>query len=226
MPAQYFSSGYSLPIPAPSKESQRSPYSAQTYYLAPQAAEENMYSAASASTSYTNTSFGRASSPYSPDVFTSRQYIPDLYDAGAYTPKYCDSRNYVSSNHTYSNRSASNSTNAGRSVQNMDFSEYMNKRAASIMDPVPLDRSMVTQAQTSGKLNDKHRQLVDKQREAAGRLAHFRERYHEGLRDAREVQQELEWTQQKVQSLKSKAQRKYGKEYARAQSRYIFVEAD
>jgi hypothetical protein len=50
----------------------------------------------------------------------------------------------------------------------------------------------------SGKLNAKHRELVDLQKQAQARLAKTRERFHEGMRDAREVRGDLEWTQKKV----------------------------
>lgn len=51
---------------------------------------------------------------------------------------------------------------------------------------------------SSGKLNAKHRELVDLQRQAQARLARTRERFQEGMRDAREVRGDLEWTQKKV----------------------------
>jgi hypothetical protein len=50
----------------------------------------------------------------------------------------------------------------------------------------------------SGKLNAKHRELVDLQKQAQARLAKTRERFQEGMRDAREVRGDLEWTQKKV----------------------------
>ncbi|KKA30892.1 hypothetical protein TD95_004088 [Thielaviopsis punctulata] len=109
---------------------------------------------------------------------------------------------------------------AGAPATGVDFHEYMHERVSAVMDPLPMDRSMVTQAKTSALLNDKQRQLKDLQKQAAAQLVRSRERYKEGLRDAREVRQELEWTQQQVQALKSKAQRKHSKEYAKARARY------
>jgi biogenesis of lysosome-related organelles complex 1 subunit KXD1 len=50
----------------------------------------------------------------------------------------------------------------------------------------------------SGKLNAKHRELMDLQKQAQARLARTRERFQEGVRDAREVRGDLEWTQKKV----------------------------
>lgn len=47
-------------------------------------------------------------------------------------------------------------------------------------------------------MNAKHRELMDLQRQAQARLARTRERFQEGMRDAREVRGDLEWTQKKV----------------------------
>jgi chromosome segregation ATPase len=96
----------------------------------------------------------------------------------------------------------------------------MQDRFANSFDPIPLDRSMAMQAQTSGKLNAKHRELMELQKKAQARLAKTRERFQEGMRDAHEVRSDLEWTQKKVGSLKTKASRKHGKEYSKARARF------
>lgn len=51
---------------------------------------------------------------------------------------------------------------------------------------------------SSGKLNAKQRELMDLQKQAQARLARTRERFADGMRDAREVRGDLEWTQKKV----------------------------
>ncbi|KAF7546700.1 hypothetical protein G7Z17_g8251 [Cylindrodendrum hubeiense] len=106
------------------------------------------------------------------------------------------------------------------STSGVDFQEYMQDRFANSFDPIPLDRSMAMQAQTSGKLNAKHRELLELQKKAQARLAKTRERFQEGMRDAHEVRSDLEWTQKKVGSMKSKASRKHAKEYSKARARY------
>ncbi|RDA87916.1 hypothetical protein CP532_1719 [Ophiocordyceps camponoti-leonardi (nom. inval.)] len=106
------------------------------------------------------------------------------------------------------------------SASGVDFQEYMQERFANSFNPIPLDRSMAVQAQTSGKLNAKHRELLELQKQAQARLAKTRERFNEGVRDAREVRGDLEWTQKKVSSLQTKAARKHPKEYAKARARY------
>jgi hypothetical protein len=106
------------------------------------------------------------------------------------------------------------------SASGIDFQEYMQDRFANAFDPIPLDRAMVVQAQASGQLNAKHRELLELQKKAQDRLSRTRQRFQEGLRDAREVHADLEWTQKKVTALKSKASRKHPKEYAQARARY------
>ena len=51
---------------------------------------------------------------------------------------------------------------------------------------------------SSGKLNAKHREVLDMQAKAQARLAKFRTRFAEGMDDAREVRADLEWTQKKL----------------------------
>lgn len=57
---------------------------------------------------------------------------------------------------------------------------------------------LITMCHSSGRLNAKHRELLDLQKQAQARLARSRARFAEGMEDAREVRQNLEWTQKKV----------------------------
>jgi hypothetical protein len=50
----------------------------------------------------------------------------------------------------------------------------------------------------SRKLDAKYRKLLELQRKAQARLAKTLERFHQGTRDAYEVQNDLEWAQEKV----------------------------
>lgn len=81
--------------------------------------------------------------------------------------------------------------------------------SAPIPNPAPsslrLDQSIGreqcvinTICNSSGKLNAKHRELLELQQQAQARLARTRERFQDGMRDAREVRGDLEWTQKKV----------------------------
>ncbi|KAI1495359.1 hypothetical protein F5X96DRAFT_613183 [Biscogniauxia mediterranea] len=106
------------------------------------------------------------------------------------------------------------------SASGVDFNEYMQERFADTFDPIPLDRSLAVQAQTSGNLNAKHRELLELQAKAQARLARTRARFADGLQDAQEVRSNLEWTSKRMSSLKKKAEKKHSKEYQKARERY------
>lgn len=127
---------------------------------------------------------------------------------------------YSNSGYDSSSYAGSGDYDSAHSANGVDFNEYMQDRFSSSFNPIPLDKSMATQAQTSGMLNAKHRELLELQKKAQARLAKTRERFQDGLRDAREVREDLEWTEKKMKSLKSKASRKHPKEYTKARTRY------
>ncbi|KAK4213037.1 hypothetical protein QBC37DRAFT_182031 [Rhypophila decipiens] len=106
------------------------------------------------------------------------------------------------------------------SASGIDLNEYMSDRFSETFDPIPLDKCTAVQAQTSGLLNAKQRELLELQAKAQARLAKTRARFAQGLEDAREVRADLEWTQKKVSSLKAKASKKHPKEYSKARARY------
>jgi hypothetical protein len=126
---------------------------------------------------------------------------------------------YSVTNASYASSSQGEYDSAG-SASGIDLNEYMQDRFAETFNPIPLDSCTVKQAQTSGHLNAKHRELLELQAKAQARLAKSRARFAQGLEDAREVRNDLEWTQKKVTSLKTKASKKHSKEYSKARARY------
>ncbi|KAF2808030.1 uncharacterized protein BDZ99DRAFT_71632 [Mytilinidion resinicola] len=102
----------------------------------------------------------------------------------------------------------------------VDLIEYMGDRLHGAFDQMPLDRSLAKQAQTSGELNAKHRELLELQALAQRRLAGARANFADGMRTAKEVQKDLQWTQKRVTSLNERAARKYPNEYKVASQRY------
>ncbi|KAK1836054.1 hypothetical protein QBC39DRAFT_248651 [Podospora conica] len=116
--------------------------------------------------------------------------------------------------------SSASAYDSAASAAGVDLHEYMQDRFAETFDPLPLDSCTVKQAQTSGHLNAKHRELLELQAKAQARLAKSRARFAQGLEDAREVRGDLEWTQKKVSSLKQKASKKHSKEYQKARARH------
>ncbi|KAI9807736.1 MAG: hypothetical protein M1826_004468 [Phylliscum demangeonii] len=102
----------------------------------------------------------------------------------------------------------------------IDLMELLNDRLTSVFDPLPLDRSLATQAQTSGALNAKHRELLALQAHARQRLAASRTTFADGIKAAHQVTRDLASTQKKVSSLKAKTEKKYPAQYHLAKSRY------
>ncbi|KAJ4375113.1 hypothetical protein N0V83_002197 [Neocucurbitaria cava] len=150
-------------------------------------------------------SYGRvsASPPEAPDSVTTSG-VP------SYEPS-ATSSNYAGSASDYE------STSGAASV---DLLEYMGNRLNGSFDPMPLDRSLAKQAQTSGELNAKHRELLELQARAQRRLASTRTNFAEGMRMSKEVQKDLQWTQKRVDSLNDRAARKYPEQFKSAQQKY------
>lgn len=109
------------------------------------------------------------------------------------------------------------STSGAASV---DLLSYMGNRLNGSFDPTPLDRSLVKQAQTSGELNAKHRELLELQALAQRRLAGARMNFADGMKAAKEVQKDLQWTQKRVDALNDRAARKYPEQFKTAQRRF------
>ncbi|ERS96598.1 hypothetical protein HMPREF1624_06807 [Sporothrix schenckii ATCC 58251] len=84
------------------------------------------------------------------------------------------------------------------SASGVDFNDYMQERFNDTFNPIPLDKNVAMQAQASGRLNDKHRELMELQAKAQARLSKVRTRFADGMRDAREVRADLEWSQKKL----------------------------
>lgn len=97
--------------------------------------------------------------------------------------------------------------------------EMMTQRLAGAFDPLQLDRSLAVQAQTSGMLNSKTRELAALQEEAQARVAETRRAFLEGMKIAKEVKADLDFVHRKVRALKQKTERKYPVEYNMARDR-------
>ncbi|KAK5632560.1 hypothetical protein RRF57_008274 [Xylaria bambusicola] len=164
---------------------------------------------------YSNTSYG-VSPPETAD--------PSVVSSGGATYSYGGSSAAAASSGPSAMAGGDNcyyyGSDSTATASGVDFNEYMQDRFANAFDPLPLDRSLVTQAQTSGTLNAKHRELLELQAKAQARLAKSRARFADGVRDAQEVRTNLEWTSKKVSSMKKKAEKKHSKEYQKARNRY------
>jgi len=127
---------------------------------------------------------------------------------------------YSAASSSYAGSQSGEYESGTSSANGVDLQEYMQDRFTGAFDPLPLDRTLAVQAQTSGLLNAKTREVLDLQALAQARLAKMTARFAEGVQDAKEVRQDLEWTQKRVSTMKSKTSRKHPKEYKQARARY------
>ncbi|EMF13038.1 uncharacterized protein SEPMUDRAFT_149539 [Sphaerulina musiva SO2202] len=109
------------------------------------------------------------------------------------------------------------SSNGATSV---DLLDYMTDRLSQAYNPIPLDKNLVKQAQMSGELNAKNREILALQAQARARLAKTRANFAEGMKAAKDVQRDLDWTQKKVNALNTRAAQKYPEQYRAASQRY------
>ncbi|GKZ20397.1 hypothetical protein AbraIFM66951_009604 [Aspergillus brasiliensis] len=108
------------------------------------------------------------------------------------------------------------------SYSGVDVVDVLNDRMGDVFDPTPLDRGLAKQAQTSGQLNAKQRELLELQALAQRRLKGVRSTFNDGMKVARETKRDLEWTQKRVNALKVKAENNFPDEYRRASKKYTF----
>ncbi|SMY25420.1 unnamed protein product [Zymoseptoria tritici ST99CH_1A5] len=102
----------------------------------------------------------------------------------------------------------------------VDLLDYMNDRLSQAYNPIPMDKNVARQAQMSGELNAKNRELLGLQAQARSRLAKTRANFAEGMKAAKEVQRDLEYTQKKMHALNARAAQKYPEQYRAASRRY------
>ncbi|KAK9249565.1 hypothetical protein V1506DRAFT_526348 [Lipomyces tetrasporus] len=95
-------------------------------------------------------------------------------------------------------------------------SDYVTDKILQAFDAVLLDRAVVVQAQSSGLLNAKARELQQLQELAGTRLQQTRLSYTEGMKVVREVHKDLKWVQRHVDVLKKKISTMYPEEYSEA----------
>ncbi|KAK9324234.1 hypothetical protein V1517DRAFT_318053 [Lipomyces orientalis] len=95
-------------------------------------------------------------------------------------------------------------------------SDYVTDKILKAFDAMLLDRAVVVQAQSSGLLNAKARELQQLQELAGTRLQQTRLSYTEGMKVVREVQKDLKWVQRHVDVVKKKISTMYPEEYTEA----------
>ncbi|MCJ1310672.1 hypothetical protein MMC25_004338 [Agyrium rufum] len=115
---------------------------------------------------------------------------------------------------------AANDKASSHGAANIDLIDMMSDRLSNAVNPLPLDRSLATQAQTSGELNAKQRELLELQALATRRLKGARANFSEGMKAAKEVKRDLAWTQKRVTQLNANAAREHPAAYKAAVAKY------
>lgn len=123
------------------------------------------------------------------------------------------------SNSVSSSSYAGSAADEASDENDVDLVALLTERLSSAFDPIPLDRSLAVQAQTSGMLNSKTRELMALQEETAARLAQTKRSFIEGMRVAKEVKADLDYVHKRVINLQKKTQQKYPVEYMMARER-------
>ncbi|KAF3927880.1 hypothetical protein ABW20_dc0105115 [Dactylellina cionopaga] len=129
---------------------------------------------------------------------------------------------------SYAASSLSSSSYAGSAADEFDdggmatddLVSVLTDRLVAAFDPIPLDRSLALQAQTSGMLNAKTRELMELQALAQKRMSETRANFLDGMRVAKQVKTDLEWLQKRTDGLKAKAEQRYPVEYNMAREKY------
>ncbi|KAI9842418.1 MAG: hypothetical protein M1837_007163 [Sclerophora amabilis] len=136
-----------------------------------------------------------------PNAYKRASLSPPEVDSGTTSgttsavPSYSNSATSSNYGGSTSGEYDSSGSSGGSGVDLMDL---LNDRLSGSFDPLPLDRNLATQAQTSGALNAKHRELLALQAEAQRRLSSSRANFADGMKAAKEVKRDLDWTQKRV----------------------------
>ncbi|EHY53704.1 hypothetical protein HRR83_003918 [Exophiala dermatitidis] len=146
------------------------------------------------------------SPPELPDTSTS--YGGSRTSAGSYSAR--------SSNCDYAPSLSSGDYESYNAPPGVDVVDMLSERMNSAFDPIRMDRSLAKQAQTSGQLNAKQRELQELQALAQRRLKTARVNFAEGVEAAREARRDIEYTSRKISSMKTRAEKKHPEAYAKA----------
>ncbi|MCJ1449291.1 MAG: hypothetical protein MMC23_009811 [Stictis urceolatum] len=154
------------------------------------------------------TLFQPATPVVQPNVSAKPQYRPTAANVSTYTRPVVSPPSASSSVKTsavpsltsgsYTRSSSSDQESSVHGGHSVDLIDMMTDRLGSAIDPLPLDRSLARQAQSSGELNAKQRELAELQALAQRRLRGTRANLANGMKAAKEVRKDLEWTQNRV----------------------------
>ncbi|KIX03438.1 uncharacterized protein Z518_06990 [Rhinocladiella mackenziei CBS 650.93] len=142
---------------------------------------------------------------------------PELSDTGTtYDGSRTSAGSYSARSSNYAPSHSSGDYDSCNSQSGVDVVDMLADKMNGAFDPIRMDRSLASQAQTSGQLNATQRELQELQAMAQRRLKGARVNFAEGVEAAREARRDVEYTSKKIAAMKTKAERKHPDAYAKA----------
>lgn len=139
-----------------------------------------------------------------------------------------DNKTFALSSHTDSDddegsttSSVSSYAGSAESYSKEEFSpvDYLTDTLMSAMDASQLDRVIVIQAQTSGMVNAKSKEIIKLQEKAIQRLEQLKVSFAKGVKISKQVEKDLEWAHKHTQALMKKTRLKYPIEFTQAEEK-------
>ncbi|KKY17737.1 hypothetical protein UCRPC4_g05370 [Phaeomoniella chlamydospora] len=128
---------------------------------------------------------------------------------------------YSAGSSTYAGSSSGDlEPSSSASYSGVDVLDTLSDRMNRAFDPITMDKGLARQAQSSGQLNAKQRELLELQAAAQRRMKSSRVRYAAGLQAAKETRSDLDYIRSQVPATKAQAERKYPDAYAQARKKY------
>ncbi|KAK5069815.1 hypothetical protein LTR64_008002 [Lithohypha guttulata] len=87
----------------------------------------------------------------------------------------------------------------------IDVMDELSERMNTVFDPMKMDRSIARQAQTSGELNAKQRELADLQAQMQRRIKKTRVNFDTTLSNVEEARSDLKYSKEKIAAMKARA---------------------
>ncbi|RPA79076.1 hypothetical protein BJ508DRAFT_145614 [Ascobolus immersus RN42] len=149
-------------------------------------------------------------------------YKPPVYST---TPAYPATPGYAHHEHahyaprppsptsSFSSSSYAGSAGSDSRERSPDLIGHIQEKLEGALDHMELDRCIAIQAQTSGHLNGATSELIAMRIETSRKLYETKQLLQQGMKDARRVKEDLEWSEKKVQELSRKTKEIYPREY-------------
>ncbi|RMZ87346.1 hypothetical protein DV736_g5427, partial [Chaetothyriales sp. CBS 134916] len=142
---------------------------------------------------------------------------PDYSDTASSSGRH-SGRSYSAHSSTYALSHASDEYYSHRDA-GVDVVDMLSERMDRAFNPIRMDKSLARQAQDSGRLNAKERELAELEALAKRRLKTARVNFAQSQEDAREIRRDLDYCKRKTDNMTEKVARRHGDAHSKAKSR-------